>query len=465
MSLVSYNDFLVRSNGKLYTPTTNPAEILKLLIPEISTDSRHLTAGQTFIALVGESFNGHDFLPQAILHGAQLLIVATSYEHHLKSLNLNACHVIVVDDTVHALGLIASLHCKNFTPKVAAITGSCGKTTVKQMLKSILEQSHKVLVTEGSYNNEIGVPKTLLKLNYEHEFVVLEMGARNRHDIEYLCSIIKPDVSLVNNVAAVHLETFKTLDDIASAKGKIYMNLSDEGGTAIINVDDQYAPYWLSNLDYQNILTFGAERTADITCAYTIAKPFAVIIELVTDVGSIAINLPVVGKHNVLNALAASAMARAFEISLHDIKAGLEQFTPAAQRMQYFKGINGSVVIDDCYNAAPAATLAAMEVLASHKGKKIMVFGDMLELGDESINYHQLIGENARKHKIDYLFTYGNESLITQQAFAGDGEHFKSKLDLAHRLLQHLDSQTVTLIKGSRGMQMEDVTKLVTLVD
>jgi UDP-N-acetylmuramoyl-tripeptide--D-alanyl-D-alanine ligase len=463
MSSVSYREFLLESQGSWYNSANNNHNLINLLVPRVSTDTRELQNGQAFLALKGENFDGHDFLQQAIDKGASVLIVNANCQL-LDKLNLNSCHVILVNDTLLALGLLAKLHASKFKAKIAAITGSCGKTTVKQMLCSILEQSHKVLSTKGSFNNEIGVPKTLLQLDDSYDYVVLEMGARNLHDIEYLCDIAQPDVSIVNNVAPVHLETFGSTDQIALAKGKIYTNLK-ELGTAVINVDDNYAPFWMSTLDYQNIVTFGAERSADVTCAYIIYNKQSTVVEIVTDIGSVSVSIPIPGNHNISNALAASALARAFEISLHDIKHGLENFKPALRRLQYFKGLNDSTIIDDSYNANPVASMAAIDLLALHNGKKIMVFADMLELGTDSQHFHTLIGEYAKKNHIDYLFTYGKQSLATQQAFSGKGEHFANKQELATTLAQQLDAQTLVLIKGSNGMHLEDVTKLVVLVD
>lgn len=421
----------------------------------ISTDTRTLEPGALFIALIGESFDGHDYIDAAIAKGAAAVLVS-------KPVTASNVPVISVPDTLWAYGQIAALYRSRFKIPMVGITGSCGKTTVKSMVASILQQSHNVLSPPGSYNNEIGLPKTLLELNSQHEYAVLEMGARNVGDIKYLMELVNPTVSLINNVAPVHIETFGDLDGVAAAKGEIYEFLQPHG-TAVINVDDQYAPYWLSKLKTQNIITFGLERTSDITCAYIVEEHHRIKFELVTDIGMIEVILPLIGLHNVKNALAAAAIARALDVSLQDIKQGLESLKAVTRRMEIKKGLNGAKILDDSYNANPVAMQYAMDVLAKQPGRKIMVIGDMLELGSHAAEKHTQLGLQAKAAGIDLLLGYGDLTRLSIAEFGGEAKFFTDKSKLISELSTMLNADTVVLIKGSNGMRLNEVVNALVI--
>jgi UDP-N-acetylmuramoyl-tripeptide--D-alanyl-D-alanine ligase len=432
----------------LNVPYSGPEAIFNA----VSTDTRSLQPGALFVAIQGKNFDGHNFLDEAIKHGAIGVVVSKPYSADVP--------VIQVEDTLNAYGQIAAMHRSKFDLPMVGVTGSCGKTSVKSMIASILQQVGKVLSPPGSFNNEIGLPKTLLELNAEHEFGVLEMGARKPGDIKYLMGLVNPNVVLVNNVAPAHTETFGDLDTIAATKGEIYKYLQADG-VAVINVDDQYAPYWLSSLTTQKVITFGLEHTADVTCAYIVEEHHRIKMELVADQGSVQILLPLIGLHNVMNALAASAAALALGISLDDIKAGLEAFKTVTRRMEIKPGQQGATVIDDSYNANPNAMRFAVDVLSKQQGRKIMVIGDMLELGVQSEERHKVLGQQIKAAGIDSLLAYGNFTKLAVEEFGTQAQYFADKSELIARLTTMLDSNTVVLVKGSHGMRMNEVVNAI----
>lgn len=418
----------------------------------ISTDTRSIQPGALFVALKGENFDGHDYIEQAVSKGAVAILASKPVTASVP--------VLLVKDTTWAYGQIAALYRSQFKIPTIGITGSCGKTSVKSMVTSILEQSAQVLSPVGSYNNEIGLPKTLLELTPEHEYAVLEMGARNSGDIKYLMELVNPSIAVINNVAPVHIETFGDLDGIAAAKGEIYEYLQPHG-TAIVNVDDVYAPFWLSKLKTQNIITFGLERAADITCAYIVEEHHRIKFELVTDIGTIEVILPLLGLHNVKNALAAAAVARALDISLQEIKQGLEKFKPVTRRMEIKTGLNGAKIIDDSYNANPVAMKHAIDVLVKQAGKKIMVIGDMLELGEQAIEKHKLLGRQAKEAGVEVLLGYGDLTKLSIDEFGANAKFYTDKARLISDLSTMLNSGVVVLVKGSNGMRLNEVVNAV----
>lgn len=419
----------------------------------VSTDTRTLSPGTLFIAIKGKNFDGHDYLDQAIAHGAVGVVVSEAYS------NPNVA-VLRVKDTVWAYGQIAALHRSKFKIPMVGITGSCGKTTVTAMVVAILKTVGKVLAPAGSFNNEIGLPKTLLELSKDDDYGVLEMGARNPGDIKYLMELVNPNIVLINNVAPAHTETFGGLDEIAATKGEIYQYLQPHG-TAILNVDDVYAPFWLSKLKTQNVLTFGLEHTADITCAYIVEEHHRIKMELVTDVGTIQIILPLLGLHNVRNALAAAAVARALDVALEDIKAGLESYQTVSRRMEIKAGKNGAKVIDDSYNANPMAMRYAVDVLSKQAGRKILVIGDMLELGEISEQSHRTLGQHARTAGIDVLLGFGDKARLAVEEFGERGMFYTDKNELIVNLTAMLDSDAVVLVKGSHAMRLNEIVEKI----
>lgn len=422
----------------------------------VTTDSREVQPASLFVALVGERHNGHDYCQQALSSGATGLLISQELDFEVP----DNIVLIKVDNTLWAYGQVAALYRARFKIPMVGITGSCGKSTVKQMLGSIVSQVAESLISPNSYNNEIGLPKTLLMLEPKHKYAVLEMGARKTGDIKYLMELVNPSVSMVNNAAPVHIETFGSIDNVAATKGEIYRYLQPNG-TAVVNVDDQYAPFWLSSLNSQNVVTFGLECAADVTCAYYVEEHHQIRFELVTDIGTLDVNLPMIGKHNVMNALAATALARALDIGLDAIKAGLESVATVDRRLQLKDGVNGSRVIDDSYNANPTAMRSAIDVLARQAQRKILVLADMLELGDLAAEQHDEIGSYARARGVDLVMACGDLARHTVNAFGEQARFFNDKKSLIAELKGLLDANTVVLVKASNGMQMDEVVQAI----
>ncbi len=419
-----------------------------LPIANVVTDSREVKSGDLFIAIKGPNFDGHDFVQNAVDSGAVAVVASKNIEANVP--------MLLVEDTTVAYGQIANMHRTKFAIPVVAITGSCGKTTVQSMTANILRQVESTLSPAGSFNNEIGLPKTLLELNAEHKFAVLEMGAKREGDIKYLMDIVKPNITMVNNVSPAHTAMFGDVDTIARTKGEIYTELPVDG-IAVINVDDVYAPFWLNNLKGQRVISYGLEHKADITCSYIVEEHHRIKIELATDIGNIEVILPLLGMHNVMNALAATAMARALDIPLTAIKQGLESFKTVTRRMEIKQAKNGAKIIDDSYNANPKAMHYAVEVLSKQQGNKIMVIGDMLELGNISIDEHKLLGQKAKRAGINRILAFGEYAMYVANEFGEDAKHYTSKDDLIAALKDILDTNTVVLVKGSNDMRMNEV--------
>ncbi len=418
----------------------------------VSIDTRTLQPGALFVAIKGKNFDGHDYLEEAIKLGAAGVMVS-------KPLTASVS-VIQVPDTLWAYGQIAAMYRSKFKIPTVGITGSCGKTTVTGMITSILRQVGNVLAPAGSFNNEIGLPQTLLQLSPQHEFGVFEMGARKTGDIKYLMELVNPSVVLINNVAPVHTETFGDIDGVAAAKGEIYEYLQPHG-TAIINVDDVYAPFWLTKLKTQNIITFGLEHAADITCAYIVEEHHRIKMELVTDIGTIQVLLPLLGLQNVSNALAAAAIARALDVGLEDIKAGLESFKTVTRRLEIKAGKQGAKLIDDSYNANPVAMQYAIDVLAKQSGRKILVIADMVEIGSQSEERHKAVGQQAKIAGVDVLLAYGDLARLAVEEFGANAKFYADKNELVNDLTAMLNSNTVVLLKGSNAMRMNDIVNTI----
>ncbi|MFD1006946.1 UDP-N-acetylmuramoyl-tripeptide--D-alanyl-D-alanine ligase [Oceanisphaera ostreae] len=417
-------------------------------IMAVTTDSRQrLAGGGLFVALSGERFDGHDFANAAQVQGATALLVERWLELDLPQ--------IKVADTRLALGVLGGLVRELSSAKVLAITGSCGKTTVKEMAAAILRQKGSVLATKGNLNNEIGVPLTLCELTRDTEYAVIELGANHVGEIAWTSSLTQPDVALINNVEASHLEGFGSLEGVAQAKGEIYHGLV-EGGVAIANGDSPFCALWKQ----QHELVYFGEHTDYRARDITLDKSGCAQFRLLTSQGEVAIQLPVPGKHNVSNALAAAAATEALGASLDDIASGLSQFKSSAGRLQVWTR-PGLTVLDDTYNASVASVLAGLDTLASFPGFHIFVFGDMGELGEYSKTMHTQVGEHAKKLGIDCVMTVGQDSKHT--ATAAQGLHFADKQQLQPALLKALaqHNKVVVLIKGSRSARMEDVVRAI----
>lgn len=415
----------------------------------VSTDTRSLPAGALFIALRGPRFDAHDYVAEAAARGAVALLVEHAVESQLPQL--------IVRDTRLALGRLAAawrLHCN--TPLVA-ITGSNGKTTVKEMSRAIFAQSGAVLATEGNLNNDIGVPLTLLRLTPQHRHAVIEMGANHAGEIAYLSDLAQPDAAVITNAGPAHLEGFGSVEGVARAKGEIYRGLR-ENGVAVINADDAYADLWRGMAGTQRQLCFGMAPEAIVTARWQ-PEGCGSRLWLQTPVGEAELLLPVPGRHNVMNALAAAALALALDLSLDAIRRGLEGMQGVAGRLARRAAFNGAQLIDDSYNANPASMRAAIDVLAACPAPRILVVGDMGELGSDAMQLHREIGAYARTAGIDALYASGPLSLATAEGFGVGAQHFTDCAALAAALRQVLTVESTVLVKGSRSARMERVVE------
>lgn len=425
----------------------------------VGTDSRTIQKNQLFVALKGEKFDGHQYAEQAIAAGAAAVMVNADSDSNVK--NLKAA--LIVQDTYQALGHLSAFWRSQLNIPVIAVTGSNGKTSVKEMLASILKVAaggaEKVLATQGNLNNHIGVPLTLLKINPQHDFVVVEMGMNHSGEIAYLTQLAKPTVAIINNAGNAHLGELGSYEAIANAKGEILEGLND-AGTAVLNADDVFYPLWKNLAKDKKIITFGLNQPSDVTAAYQLQDTHSEI-QLKTLSGEVALNLPVPGLHNVMNALAASAAALAVGISLSAIGQGLAAYQGAKGRLQSFKGFNGALVIDDTYNANPMSMKVAIDVLSAKAGKKILVLGDMGELGKDEIAMHEEVGVYAKNAAIDALFTLGKHSAAMTLVFGEGAKHYESLELLVNDVKKTMQADTTVLVKGSRFMAMERIAKAI----
>lgn len=421
-------------------------------IVSISTDTRELKPGQLFIALKGDLYDAHDFIHLAVEKNAAAIIVS-------KPVDTKKIPTLVISDTRLALGKIAAYVREQYQIPIIGITGSCGKTTTKAMLASILNQMAPALSPQKSFNNDVGVPLTLLKLSPEYQYAVIEMGANHPGEIAYLSTIAKQTVAVITNVAPAHLAGFGSIEGVARAKGEIYEGLPSTG-QAIINKDDNFAQQWLNHLNSQSVITFGIKNKADVMASNiqldSDGKPN---FDVSYPGGKVKIQLPVLGMHNVMNALAAIAAAYAVGASSEAIKIGLANFEPVSKRLIRYKGRGGSLIIDDTYNANPLSVKAALEILGHGKGEKIFVFGDMGELGQEEEQHHVAVGENARRLGIDKLYACGRLTKLTVDAFGENGFYYPDQASLIAALKPELHDQAVVLIKGSRSSKMENIVQ------
>jgi len=430
-----------------------PYEGPECICTSVSIDSRNISPGALFIAIQGPNFDGHQFIPNAISKGAVAIIANKLVDTVIPTL--------IVADTRIVLGQFAAEYRRQHTLPVFALTGSCGKTTTKTLLATILENIGPTLATIGTLNNDFGVPLTLLRLSDTDQFAVIEIGANHSGEIAYCANIAQPTHALITNVAAVHLEGFGSLDGVAAAKGEIYTALPSSG-TALIPIDDTYANFWKKIIDTRHIITFGTHPSADIFANNIVIDPSGTSrCTLHTPSGVIDITMPLIGKHNMSNAIAAAAGAYSLGISLENIQVGLAQAQAIDRRMQPHHSKQGAVIMDDSYNANPTAFLAAIDWLSHQAGKKILVMGDMAEMGTYAETGHREVGKAALDAGIDMLLTIGKLSAWASEMFGKNSQHFEDRQDLIDYLNTQLDSQTIALVKGSRGMKMENIVKAV----
>lgn len=414
----------------------------------VCTDSRASCAGMLFVALKGEHHDGHDHLAAAAAQGAAAALVSRRVDVDLPQ--------VVVGDTLEALGDLASAVRAQRDVRVIGITGSNGKTTVKTLTAAILARHGKTHVNPGNFNNEIGLPLTLLGMPEDSEYAVLEMGAGKPGDIAYLAAIARPDIGLVNNIAPAHLERMGSMDGVAETKGALYSALPPDG-VAIINADDAYAGLFTGLAGQRRVLRFGLERSADVGAEIIEMGPEGSRFVLSSPCGDAEIALPLPGRHNIANALAAAAIACALGVPTECIVHGLHHVGPVAGRLRRCEMAGGWTLIDDSYNANPGSAAAAIDTLAMMSGERWLVLGDMAELGTNASALHADIGRQARARGIDRLFAVGPLSRAAVESFGGDALHFDDSEALTAALRTQLHAGVTCLIKGSRSSAMDRV--------
>jgi len=415
-------------------------------------DSRKIEAGNLFIALNGEYVDGHDFLTQARLAGASAALVSELRDDELPQL--------LVEDVVTAFGQIAAHWRQQCAAKVVAITGSNGKTTVKEMVASILNLKGSVLATQGNFNNELGVPLTLTRLNQNDDYAVIEMGANHAGEIAHLVKMVKPDVAIINNVSPAHLEGFGSVEGVAKAKGEIFAGLNEDG-IGIINIDMPYMAMWRRTLDQKKVILFGLESMADITAQNIQLDTTSSHFMVKLDDEFHYINLPLSGIHNVANALAAIAVCYAMNIHPTSMVKGLAAMKSVPHRLQLRTAVNESQIIDDTYNANPASYKQALTSMKAFSGEHWLVLGDFGELGSESKSLHIKMGRDAKESGITRLFAIGENSQYAAQSFGEGAIHINDIEQLQQQLQQELSSGITCLIKGSRFMQLDKLADVL----
>jgi UDP-N-acetylmuramoyl-tripeptide--D-alanyl-D-alanine ligase len=418
----------------------------------VSTDSRSLRPGELFVALRGERFDGHEFLDAARRAGAVAALVESAFN---RAVPLPA---LAVEDTRLALGRLAKHWRERFSPVLIAITGSNGKTTTKEMLAAILRRhagAERVLATAGNFNNEVGLPLTLLRLRAEHRYCAIELGMNHRGEIAYLADIAQPTIALVNNAQREHLEFLHSVSEVAEENASVYDGLPPDG-VAVVNADDPQAAYFRTRAGARRVVDFGLEARAVVTGGYAL-EPLSSELRVVTRLGESRARLVIPGLHNVRNALAAAACAFAAGVEPDAIGAGLGAFRPYTGRLQVKRAASGATLIDDSYNANPDSVRAAIDVLAVAPAPTVLVLGDMGEVGESGPAFHVEVGRYARERGIGALLALGEAAREAATAFGAGGQHFGSLDELIRAARAAAAPGATLLVKGSRFMRMERV--------
>ncbi|MHB8666603.1 MAG: UDP-N-acetylmuramoyl-tripeptide--D-alanyl-D-alanine ligase [Burkholderiales bacterium] len=427
----------------------------------VSSDTRTLGAGALFVALRGERFDGHEYLAAARERGA----VAAMVDRRAPAAAGGAAPLplLVVDDTRLGLGRLAAYWRGKFSLPLIAVTGSNGKTTVKEMIAAVLSEHagpDRAYATPGNLNNDIGVPLTLLGLRARHACAVVELGMNHAGETAYLADIVRPTVALVNNAQREHQEFMHSVEEVAQEHGAVFSALPADG-MAVINADDRYAGYWRGVCAPRPVLDFGIDRPAAVSGRYAL-RDFGSDIVLRVPQGEAQVSLQAAGVHNVRNALAAAAAAAAAGVALDAIARGLAAFRPVRGRLQRSDARRGAIVLDDTYNANPDSVIAAIDVLARATGRKLLVLGDMGEVGAHKAAFHAEVGRHARASGIDRLYLLGESSMQTAAAFGAGARHYADVNALLAGLEPELAPGVTVLIKGSRFMRMERVVQALT---
>jgi UDP-N-acetylmuramoyl-tripeptide--D-alanyl-D-alanine ligase len=421
---------------------------LKSDINNINIDSRKVQNNDLFIAIKGDNFDGHNFVEQVKNKNAVAAVVSKKIDIDFPQ--------IIVKDTIKFLGECAQYYKTKFNVKTIAVTGSCGKTTVKEMIAAVLKPEFNIIYNQASFNNHIGVPLTIFRLKKNTQILISEIGMNNLGEIDYLSKIIKPDIGIITNVNAVHLEGLKTIENVAKAKKELLENLDTENGLAILNWDNEYIRNMIKTLNIKYIKTGLIRDDVDITFDKIELKNEFYYVKY----NGVQIKVPIIGYHNVYNLLLTCAVVSHLKVSAEQIKNNLSEFEPPADRMNYEK-INNITVFSDCYNANPESVKNAIKILSEHKnsGKKIFVFGDMAELGNSSEFYHKQIGEIINQSDIDLVLLTGEQVKYTYKIVTKKCKTFIDKTELINYLKNNINENDAVLIKASNSMKFNEISK------
>ena len=426
-------------------------ESLENEISSITIDSRTSKKADLYIAIIGKNHDGNQFTQEVLDNGIKFAIVSDSAFHSERT--------ILVENGKKALADIASYFRDHIKPKVIAITGSNGKTSTKEVLVSIMSNyldRNQLLFTAGNFNNDIGLPLTLINLEKTHTHVVLELGMNHAGEIAELTKIAKPHIGLITNIGEAHIQNFDSKDNIAEAKKELFNN-SDQLEISILPRDDDYYEFLAKDKKDLKEITFGFTQEATINCKVLNDQT----ITIFTPEESFDVKINLLGKHNIKNILAACACSYALNIPGNVIKKGIELIKPYTGRLEIINGLGGSVVINDSYNSNPTSMKEAVDVLRSMQGKKILIIGDMAELGDDTNKYHQELGDYIKEAQIDFTLAVGRHTKITMQQLDKNAFWFDTKDNLLKKLLKIIDSKSIILVKGSRFMKMEEVVSKI----
>ena len=414
----------------------------------VSTDTRTLRSDELFVALSGPNFDGRDYVELAREKGAAGAIVVSPVESDIAQ--------ITVEDTKLALGQLGASWRDLQSATVVGITGSNGKTTLKELTAACLCHAAPTLATQGNLNNDIGMPLMLSRIDATHRYAILEMGANHPNEISYLTSLAKPDIVVITNAGAAHLEGFGSIEGVAKAKAEILQG-DVRPEFAILNADDEYFSYWQSLVSDISWLSFGLSEDADIRGDEIVFDKELTRFLLHIGDAAVPVSLPLVGLHNVRNACAAAAIATTLGIQPDDIASAFEAVRPVTGRLQTVAGLHGATIFDDSYNANPVSVIAAGEYLASLAGQNWVVFGDMKELGEDEQQLHLEVGRALKEAGIERLFATGELGRDTVAAFGDGASWFEAVDELAETVLKDLTGDVNVLVKGSRSMRMERV--------
>jgi len=421
------------------------------------SDSRAVERDALFVAIRGPRFDGHEFVAEAARRGAAAAMVERVPR---AGGGADAGTLVEVADSRRAMGVLAGAWRERFTVPVIAVTGSNGKTTVKEMLAATFRERGPVLATRGNLNNEIGVPLTLCRLGAAHRAAVIEMGANHAGEIAWLTEITRPTVGLVTQCGPAHLEGFGSIEGVARAKGELFAGLPADA-TAVINADDAFSGLWHELAGGRRVVTFGATPGADVSGTWR-SEAEGLALEMATPAGRVRARLALPGRHNALNALAASAAALAAGLAPAQVAAGLAAVRPVRGRLELKRGAARARVIDDSYNANPLSLEAGLAVLGDCAGRRWLVLGDMGELGEDAAALHARAGASARAHGVERLYAIGQLSRHAVRSFGAGATHFEDRDALVRSVRDALAGDVTVLVKGSRAMRMERVVDALT---